>query len=126
MAPRNILVADEDIDTRIILRALLERNGYPVIEAANAEQAMAAVEKGIALVIMNHPMTATPEVTLAAWLRAQPQTREVPIINLTSRAVPSFAEDAARHGVTVSMVKPLDVRTMLDLVVQLTAPLLTH
>jgi CheY-like chemotaxis protein len=126
MTPRNILVADEDIDTRIILRALLERNGYPVIEAANAEQAMAAVQEGIALVIMNHPMTATPEVTLAAWLRAQPQTREVPIINLTSRAVPSFAEDAARHGVTVSMVKPLDVRTMLDLVVQLTAPLLTH
>jgi CheY-like chemotaxis protein len=122
MAPRNILVADEDPDTRIILRALLERNGYTVIEAASAQQAMASERGAVDLIIMNHPMMATPQVTLAKWFRSQVETRETPIINLTSRAVPNFIEDAARQGVTVSLVKPLDVHSVLALVRQLTAP----
>jgi CheY-like chemotaxis protein len=120
MAPRSILVADEDPDTRIILRALLERHGYAVAEAANAQEAMRAVKDDIALIIMNHPMMATPQITLARWMRAQTETRETPIINLTSRAVPNYVEDAARQGVTVSLVKPLDVHAILQLVRQLT------
>ena len=122
MAPRHILVADEDTDTRIILRALLERNGYTVIEAATAQQAMASERNDIDLIIMNHPMMTTPQVSLARWFRSQAETRETPIINLTSRAVPNFIEDAARQGVTVSLVKPLDVHSVLALVRQLTAP----
>ena len=122
MTPRHILLADEDPDTRIILRALLERHGYAVIEAANAQQAMSAVNHDIALVIMNHPMMVTPQVTLARWLRAQAETRETAIINLTSRAVPNYVEDAAQEGVTVSLVKPLDVHGILELVRQLTTP----
>jgi CheY-like chemotaxis protein len=122
MSPRKILVADEDTDTRIILRALLERHGYAVIEAASAQQAMAAVGEEIGVVIMNHPMMATPQITLARWMRAQPETRETPIINLTSRAVPNFIEEAAKQGVTVSLVKPLDVHAMLELVRQLSTP----
>jgi CheY-like chemotaxis protein len=122
MAPRKILVADEDNDTRIILRALLERHGYSVIEAASAQQAMNAVGEEVGVVIMNHPMMATPQITLARWMRAQPETRETPIINLTSRAVPNFSEEAAKQGVTVSLVKPLDVHAILELIRQLSTP----
>lgn len=122
MAPRFILVADEDPDTRIILRALLERHGYAVCEAATAQQAMSVVKENVALIIMNHPMMATPQLSLAGWLRTQPETRETPIINLTSRAVPNYVEDAARQGITVSLVKPLDVHAILELVAHLTKP----
>ena len=126
MAPRHILVTDEDPDTRIILRALLERHGYSVIEAANAQQAMSLVSDNLNLVIMNHPMMATPQITLARWFRAQNETRDVPIINLTSRAVPNYREDAAKQGVTVSLVKPLDVHAILHLVRELTEAVATH
>ena len=122
MAPPKILVADEDADTRIILRALLERHGYSIVDAGTAQQAMNSVSDDISLVIMNHPMMATPQITLARWLRAQPETRDVPIINLTSRAIPNFVEEAARHGITVSLVKPLDVHAILELVRQLSTP----
>ena len=120
--PRTILVADEDFDTRVILRSLLERHGFTIVEAGNAQQAMACVKQGLGLVIMNHPMMVAPQITLARWFRSQAETRDVPIINLTSRAVPNFAEEAARQGITVSLVKPLDVHAILDLVNNLASP----
>jgi CheY-like chemotaxis protein len=126
MTPRTILVADEDTDTRIILRALLERHGFTIVEAATAQQAMNRVSEDLGLVIMNHPMMATPQVTLARWLRAQDETRDIPIINLTSRAVPNYEEDAARQGINVSLVKPLDVHAILELVSQLSPSLATR
>ncbi len=122
-SPRTILVADEDADTRIILHALLERHGFRIIEAASAQQAMTCVNEELTVVIMNHPMMVTPQITLARWLRSQPETRDVPIINLTSRAVPRFTEDAAREGINVSLAKPLDVHAVLGLVNQLSSPI---
>ena len=127
MAPRTILVADEDIDTRIILRALLERHGYTIVEAATPQDAMtAAAQQELSLVIMNHPIPVDAGTTLARWLREQPPTRDVPIINLTSRTVPHFAEDAARQGVNVTLAKPLDVQRFLLLVHQLAGDLVAH
>jgi CheY-like chemotaxis protein len=124
---RTILVADEDLDTRIILRALLERNGYVVIDASSASEAMQAVHQHeLALVILNHPMNVETQVSLARWLRSLPTTRDLPIINLTSRAIPLLIEEASKQGVTVTLAKPLDVKKILELVRELTTPQLAH
>jgi CheY-like chemotaxis protein len=125
--PRTILVADDDLDTRIILRALLERNGYDVVDAGSPGDAtQAASTHELALVILNHPMNVNATLSLARWLRTSPATRDVPIINLTSRALPLLIEEAARQGVTVTVTKPLDVRRILELVRDLTSPQLAH
>jgi CheY-like chemotaxis protein len=127
MAPQNILVADEDIDTRIILRTLLERHGYAVVEAGSPDEAVRVCESQVlSLVILNHPMSLDQQTTLARWLRTWPATCEVPIINLTSRAIPKLIEDASREGVTITLAKPLDVKKMLDLVHELTSAQLAH
>lgn len=126
MNPRTILVADEDIDTRIILRALLERHGYSILEAANGKHACEVAREPISLVVLNHPMNVTEDVTLAAWLRAQPHTHNIPIINLTSRPVPVFVEEASQQGVTVTLPKPIDVQRMLRLVDELTSGAMAH
>ena len=120
MSTRCILVADEDLDTRIILRTLLERDGYAVIEAPTARAAIEAVRQPVSLVILNYPMRIDETMTLSSWLRRQPATRDIPIINLMSRAVPLLMEEAARDGVNVTMAKPIDVQRMLDLVAELT------
>jgi CheY-like chemotaxis protein len=126
MNPHTILVADEDIDTRIILRALLERHGYRVLEAANGRHACEMAEEQVSVVVLNHPMSVSESVSLAGWLRAQPHTHNVPIINLTSRPVPYFVEDANQLGVTVTLAKPIDVQRMLQLVEELSSATVTH
>ena len=120
MSSRTILVADEDPDTRIILRALLERHGFNVVEAANGLLARDAANQAVSLVILNHPLYVSLNVSLAAWLRSHPETQNVPIINLTSRAVPAYLHEASAQGVTVSLPKPIDVQKMLHLVDELT------
>jgi CheY-like chemotaxis protein len=121
MSPQTILVADEDLDTRIILRALLERQGYTVVEAGNAKAALVALQGPVSLVILNHPMSLSEDMSLARWLRSQPHTRDMPIINLTSRAVPLLIDEASKQGVNVTLTKPLDVRRVLRLVEELTS-----
>ena len=123
MSPAPILVADEDMDTRIILRTLLARHGYTIIEAATGRAAMeAATQQPLSLVILNYPMRVSDAVTLSAWLRQQSATSSVPIINLMSRAVPLLMEEAAREGVTVTLPKPRDMYHLLELVRELCQP----
>lgn len=126
MSQHTILVADEDQDTRIILRALLELHDFRVVEAGSAADATSKVNADISLVILNYPMMIAPELSLASWLRAQAATRDIPIINLTSRAVPLLIEEASRDGVTVTIAKPLDGHLILELARELALPVATR
>ena len=40
-----ILIADDEMDLRAMLRILLERDGYRIIEARNGEEAVAACQQ---------------------------------------------------------------------------------
>lgn len=116
MAPA-ILVADDDFDTRIILRTVLERHHCSVVEAATGDAALAAVqEKRFDLVILNHPMMTADGRTLVQVLRQAPNGRDCPVLNVTSRVVPRFFEQAAEQGVNFSLAKPIDVTSFLRIV----------
>lgn len=121
MALRTILVADEDVDTRIILRTVLERRDCAVVDTGTGDEALAAAGRGaFDLVILNYPMMCEDGSTLVQSLRSLDSTRGVPIINLTSRVVPQYLDDASRQGVTVTVAKPIDVENILNIVGQLT------
>jgi CheY-like chemotaxis protein len=118
---RLILIADEDTDTRIILRTVLERHDFDIVDAGSAEAAMAEVEgRAFDLVILNHPMMCDNGESLVHRLRARRATQDIPILNLTSRVVPQFMDDAAREGVTITLPKPINVESVLALVSELT------
>lgn len=121
MAQRRILVADEDIDTRIILRTVLERRDFAIVDVGSGDEALVAASRdGFDLVILNYPMTCENGCTLVQGLRSLGSTHNVPIMNLTSRVVPQYLDDAKQQGVTVTVAKPIDVEHILGLVDQLT------
>jgi two-component system, NarL family, sensor histidine kinase BarA len=119
--PLAILVADEDTDTRIILRTLLERHRFSVTEAVSADSALATAQSSpFDLIILNHPMLSQDGRTLVQCLRSSPVTAACPILNVTSRVVPRFLEQAAVQGVNATLAKPLDVTKLLQAVGELT------
>ena len=125
MLARTILVADEDRDTRVILRTVLERYAFVIVEAATADDARAAAQQlAPDLVILNYPMHSADGRTLVQHLRADPVTRAVPILNLTSRVVPQFLQAAADEGVNLTVAKPIDVEALLRVVSELVEPAL--
>jgi CheY-like chemotaxis protein len=117
LATRTILLADEDTDTRIILRTVLERNGFAVVDTDSGAGALAAVcERQFDLVILNHPVYCPDGRTLARTLRSGSLTSHVPILNIMSRFVPQLLQDAVAEGVDHSMAKPVDVEAVLEVV----------
>jgi CheY-like chemotaxis protein len=122
VAGRTILIVDDDVDTRIILRALLERNRYEVVEATTAEDAVArARQHALELVILNYPMADSNGNSLAKLLRSLEPTRAVPLLNITSRFIPQFIQQAAVDGVDVTLPKPIDIANIIQIVAELTA-----
>lgn len=121
---RLILVADEDTDTRVILRALLERNDFVVIDAATADDAvLAARERAFDMVILNHPMNLADRRPLVEVLRTLENTRDIPVLNLSSRVVPSAFEEARALGVDASLPKPAHMDQVLEIVHRLITPI---
>jgi PleD family two-component response regulator len=53
---KRILIADDEINIRRVLEAILKRDGYEVVTAANGEEALARMGRGIHTVITDLKM----------------------------------------------------------------------
>ncbi len=91
----SILVIDDDGDARDRIHAMLARDNWPVIEAANGREGLERIEAGMpALILLDLMM---PEMDGFAFLRAlrnRPDGAQVPVVVLTAKDI--TAEDRAR------------------------------
>ena len=87
-AATRVLVVDDDISSRAIVRALLRRHGYVVIEAGDGQEALAvaATESDVDLVVSDLQMPHVDGVALAAALRAT--SSGVPFLLMSGAASP--------------------------------------
>src|SRR5436305_2732505 len=119
----SVLVVDDDPDKRTLLTMALKMAGYEVLTANDGEEGLAAVESYQPdLIITDVMMPKMDGYDLARRVRANPQTRFVPIIIQT--AARSEAQDARRGsevGALGYITDPTDIdlllaraRTLLD------------
>jgi CheY-like chemotaxis protein len=86
--PGPVLVVDDDADLRARLRTLLERGGLPVVEAADGQEALAAMDRHRpGLVLLDLTMPVMDGFAFLRALRARPDERDVPVVVLTARDV---------------------------------------
>jgi CheY-like chemotaxis protein len=111
--PKQILVVDDDEDTRMVLQDLLELNGYAVRTSPNARRAVeAAREAPPALILVDYFMPDADGVWVVEQLRMA-GLGEVPVVLTTGSN--EGRDQAERLGVR-SMEKPFDVSRLLELV----------
>jgi len=110
---RQILIVDDDEDTRTVLQDLLELNGYAVRAFPDARRAIdAACALRPALMLVDYFL---PDAN-GAWLVQQLRDAglgQVPVVLTTGSN--EGREQAERLGVR-SMEKPFDVSRLLDMV----------
>jgi chemosensory pili system protein ChpA (sensor histidine kinase/response regulator) len=91
-----ILVVDDDVDFQVIMRRMLEAEGYEVSMAKDGNQALEIVRQGERpdLVLLDVMMATTLEgVDVAREMKADPALKDVPIIMVSSIATsPEAAE----------------------------------
>ena len=100
-----ILVVDDEAEIRQLLRILLEKRGYRVLEAANGEQAMEYVSRtpGIDLILMDIMMPGWSGQEVCRRLRVFSRT---PVLFLTARNTEDDRELAYETGGDEYLAKP--------------------
>ncbi|MGI4755643.1 MAG: response regulator [Janthinobacterium lividum] len=84
--PGDILVVDDDADTRTRLRAIFERQGWTVSEASNGQDALNIVAHAPPQVILlDLTMPVMDGFTFLHMLRERPGCEDIPVIVLTGR-----------------------------------------
>ena len=105
---KKILIADDKATSRELLRTVLERQGYEVMEAADGEEAL---QKALAelpdLVLLDLQMPRRTGYEVLAELRKDPRHAALPIIALTASAMQGDRERALAAGFTSYLAKPV-------------------
>ncbi len=82
----DVLVVDDDADTRARMRAVLEKGGWTVAEASNGLEALDQVAHAVPRVILlDLTMPVMDGFTFLHTLRQRPDCAEVPVVVLTAR-----------------------------------------
>lgn len=104
-----ILVAEDHLDSRDALRALLEAFGYQVVVAVNGRQAVdLALENAPDLILMDIMMPELDGFEATRELRRHERTARTPIIAVT--AMEGAHHLALQAGANDYVRKPVDIR----------------
>ncbi|HET7230976.1 MAG TPA: response regulator [Longimicrobium sp.] len=107
MAQKLILVCDDVEDNRIVFKAVLEHGGFAVLVARDGTE---AVEQARAftpsLIVMDLMMPGVDGWQAVAQLKADPATREIPVIAVTADMHAS-RDALQRAGFCAYVTKPL-------------------
>jgi len=110
--PTRILLADDDPQMRRLIKSVLQREGFEVVEAADGLDALEAVERGrIDLVILDLEMPRLDGLGVLEELRTQMRTASLPVIVLTAQHGES-EEKALDLGAQDYLTKPVQTRSL--------------
>ena len=117
---RNILVAEDQAINQMLIRALLEKQGYQVTIVEDGEQAVDAVDKGnFDLVLMDIQMPKVSGLQAAEWIRQlEGVNAKVPIIALTAHAMIGDRDTILASGINDYLTKPIDAEKLFALMDQ--------
>ena len=103
-----ILVVDDDPAQRRVLRSILGPQGYWIQEASNGQEALETIEVTPPdLILIDLNMPTMDGFTAAARLKADPKTRLIPVVIVTSLDVLSEKIRALDLGVDDFLNKPV-------------------
>jgi CheY-like chemotaxis protein len=116
----DVLIVDDDADTRKRVRGLLAKNGWTVSEAENGEAALIEVRRHLpSVVLLDLNMPEMDGFTFLREFRARPDWAAVPVVVMTARDL-SVGERAELKGNGARVIEKGSIK-MQDLVTQLRA-----
>ena len=108
----HVLVVDDDKNTRLLMRALLEGEHYTVTLAANGEEALSAMERNhVDLVVLDLMMPRMDGYEFTRELRAA--SNDLPILMVSAKQLPDDRKKGFLAGIDDFMVKPVDEEELL-------------
>lgn len=108
-ATRTIMVADDFEDSRLMMRTLLEMNGYRVVEAADGQAALEVASFEFPdLILMDICLPGLDGIAAMRGIRERAELKHIPIIVVSGYDAAHFHAAAFAAGCAEYVVKPFD------------------
>ena len=108
----NIMVVDDDKNTRMLLRAVLEAASYTVFTAENGEDALSVMDENhVDLVVLDIMMPKMDGYAFTSLLREN--DNNLPILMVSAKQLPEDKKRGFLVGTDDYMTKPIDEEEML-------------
>jgi len=110
MSNEIILYIEDNVDNRTLIRRILVAEGYEIVEAGNAGEALEALKSlHPDLILMDINMPEMDGYTLTSRIRTMSGFENVPIIALTANVMRGDRERSLEAGCDGYIQKPIDI-----------------
>jgi two-component system cell cycle response regulator DivK len=117
MSNKTILNVEDNEYSLKIIRQLLNRTSYRLIEAVDGEQGVTMAYNELPdLILMDIQLPKLSGLEATRQLRADPKTAHIPIIVITSFALSGDSEKAKDAGASAYLAKPYSPRELLQMI----------
>ena len=117
MSHKTILYVEDNELNRKLVRDLLRRTSYRLIEAVDGEAGVTtALEQRPDLILMDVQLPKISGFEATRRLRAEPATADTPIIAITSFALSGDEQKAKDAGASSYLAKPYSPFTLLSMI----------
>ncbi len=114
MARKKILVVDDSGTARMIEQMALGRSSYDVVQAKDGAEAVEVARcERPDLILMDVMMPRMNGFEACRSIRAQEETKSIPVIMVTTRGEPVNVETGYRSGCNDYVTKPIDGHELL-------------
>ena len=117
---RSVVVVEDNVRSRRLVRDLLELHGFVPVEAETAEEGLEAVRRCTpALVLLDIQLPGMDGEAALRALRADPATASLPIVAVTAFAMRGDEERLLGAGFDAYIAKPIDTRAFVPRLLEL-------
>jgi CheY-like chemotaxis protein len=110
---KTIFIADDKATSRELVRTVLERSGYTIVEAADGIEALKNARASKPdLIILDLHMPGLDGFGVIHELRRDPEFAVTPVVALTASAMQGDRERALSAGFTAYISKPIQLRAL--------------
>jgi type II secretory ATPase GspE/PulE/Tfp pilus assembly ATPase PilB-like protein/CheY-like chemotaxis protein len=108
-----VLLVDDEDQLRRVMKDLLERQGYTVVEARDGAQALDEVDRHAPdIVILDLNLPGVDGYSVLSQLRSRPATRQIPIIVLTAKGDEDNEVRVLELGADDFLTKPFRAKAL--------------
>jgi len=105
-----VLYIEDNFENRILVRRVLQAEGYDLVEAASARDALKLLEKLVPdLILMDINMPEMDGYTLTAKIKENSAFEKVPVIAMTANVMRGDKERSLEAGCDGYIQKPIDI-----------------
>ena len=123
MARPNIVIVDDDRETRELLQAALEMRGYEVVQAQSGLRLISYLHVDRPdLILLDVMMSWIDGFELCRAVKRNPEFADIPVVFISGRGDDKDIADGLACGAAAYFVKPLDLEALLQTIKALIQP----